>query len=170
MRIVTKWFLFLYLFFSVEISHAQITLPSGFSYSYISTGLNQPVGSAFNSDGTRFFVWEKAGIVYVYNWNITTQQYDKQTTPVLNISPEVGNWRDHGLVGFAVDPNFNVNGYIYLSYVVDRHYLMNIGTGSYNANTNNYNSATIGRVTRYTCTTSGSNLIATPASRLILLG
>jgi glucose/arabinose dehydrogenase len=74
------------------------------------------------------------------------------------------------LVGFAVDPNFNVNGYIYLSYVVDRHYLMNFGTGSYNANTNNYNSATIGRVTRYTCTTSGSNLTASSASRLILLG
>ena len=169
-RIFINFTFFLFLFFKIELADAQINLPPGFSYSYAVTGLSQPVGSAFNSDGTKLFVWEKGGKVYLFNWNSSTQQYVKQTTPVLDISPEVGNWRDHGLVGFAVDPNFNVNGLIYLSYVVDRHYLMNFGTGSYNANTNNYNSATIGRVTRYATTTGGGNLTAVTASRTILIG
>ena len=169
-RIFINFTFFLFLFFKIELADAQVNLPPGFSYSYAATGLTQPVGSAFNSDGTKLFVWEKGGKVYLFNWNSSTQQYVRQTTPVLDISPEVGNWRDHGLVGFAVDPNFNVNGLIYLSYVVDRHYLMNFGTGSYNANTNNYNSATIGRVTRYATTTGGGNLTAVTASRTILIG
>lgn len=160
----------LFLFCKIELAYTQISLPPGFSYSYAVTGVSQPTGSAFNSDGTKLFVWEKGGKVFLFNWNSSTQEYDKQTTPVLDISPEVGNWRDHGLIGFALDPNFNVNGLIYLSYVVDRHHLMNFGTGSYNANTNNYNSATIARVTRYATTTSGSNLTAVTASRTILIG
>ena len=167
MRIFIKPTLLLFLFCKVELSPAQ-TLPTGFSYTTIGSGWVQPVGTTFNSDGTKLFVWEKAGKVYVCNWNGTT--YVKQATPVLDISPEVGNWRDHGLLGFALDPNFNVNGLIYCLYVVDRHYLMNFGTGSYNANTNNYYSATIGRLTRYATASGGGNLTATLASRTILLG
>lgn len=76
---------------------------------------------------------EKGGKVFVCNWNGTN--YIKQSTAVLDISPEVGNWRDHGMLGFALDPDFEINGLIYVLYVVDRHYLMNFGTGSYNAAT-----------------------------------
>ncbi|MBL0098460.1 MAG: hypothetical protein IPP46_19770 [Bacteroidetes bacterium] len=36
---------------------------------------------------------------------------------------------------FCLDPNFMVNGYIYLHYTVDRHHLMKFGTPQYNANT-----------------------------------
>src|SRR5688572_24524434 len=91
---------------------------------------------------------------------------------MLNISDEVGGWRDFGLLGFALDPNFASNGYIYVLYVVDRHHLMTDGLAAngYNAATNQYFSATIGRVTRYTTATSGGNLLAIPASRKILLG
>ena len=146
---------------------AQV-LPTGFSTTNIGSGWVDPVGSAFNSTGNKMFVWEKAGKVSVCNWNGTT--YVKQATPVLDISPEVGNWRDHGMLGFALDPNFDVNGLIYVLYVVDRHYLINFGTGSYNASTNNYFSATIGRLTRYQTTVSGGNLVVVPASRTILIG
>ena len=135
------------LFIVIVVCFSQITvaqtLPAGFSFSDMS-GWTSPIGTTFNNDGTKMFVWEKAGKVFVCNWNNGTNTYDKQATAVIDISPEVGNWRDHGLLGFALDPNFDVNGLIYLSYVVDRHHLLNFGTGSYNANTNTYYAATIG--------------------------
>ena len=153
--------------FTAQFAVAQ-ALPTGFSYSAIGSGWVEPVGTTFNSTGTKLFVWQKGGQVYVCNWNGST--YVKQATAVVDIGPEVGNWRDHGMLGFALDPNFEVNGLIYMMYVVDRHYLLNFGTGSYNAATNNYLSATIGRITRYQTTTSGGNLVVVPASRTILLG
>ncbi|MEJ0102059.1 MAG: PQQ-dependent sugar dehydrogenase [Bacteroidota bacterium] len=148
------------------------TLPPGFSISNIASGWTQPVGAA--PKGTRLFVWEKGGKVFVCNWNTATQKYDKQTTPVLDISAEVGDYRDFGLIGFALDPNFDSNGLIYLLYVVDRNYLINFGTAGYDATKNDLllaNYATIGRVTRYKTTTNASNkIVADPATRTILLG
>ena len=165
-RFFTKIVLLASFFFSIGSLTAQ-TLPSGFSFTEM-TGWNQPVGTAFNTSGSKMFVWEKGGRVYVCNWD--GSNYIKQATAVLNISPEVGDWRDHGLLGFALDPNFDANGFIYVLYVVDRHYLINFGTGSYNAATNTYFAATIGRLTRYQTTMSGGNLVVVPASRTILLG
>ncbi|MBS1607852.1 MAG: PQQ-dependent sugar dehydrogenase [Bacteroidetes bacterium] len=147
------------------------TLPAGFSMSNIASGWNLPVGTAANSNGQKLFVWEKDGRVYVCNWNAGSQQYVKQTTPVLDISPEVGGWRDFGLIGFALDPNFDSNGLIYLLYVVDRHYLMNFGTASYDPAANDYYKATIGRVTRYKTVVNGSGTITADLNtRTILLG
>ena len=130
-----------------------------------------PVGAAFTPDGQKLFVWEKNGRVYVCNRE-SSGNYAKQSQAVLNISDEVGGWRDFGLLGFALDPNFASNGYIYVFYVVDRHHLMTGGLASngYNAATNEYFNATIGRVTRYTTANSGGNLLAIPASRKILFG
>src|SRR5450432_1391201 len=98
MKHVLLLFAFALLGLTFQIS-AQ-TLPSGFSFSNIGSGWNQPAGAAFSKDGTKLFVWEKAGKVFMCTWNTSTQVYDKQNTPVLDISPEVGNWRDHGLLGF----------------------------------------------------------------------
>src|SRR3982751_5001886 len=125
------------------------TVPTGFTTTNIGGTWTEPVGVAFSKTGSKLFVWEKSGKVYLLNRVGTTSDYTRQTTPLLDISPEVGNWRDHGLLGFALDPNFDVNGLFYVLYVVDRHYLMNFGTGSYNAATDDYFKATIGRVTRY---------------------
>jgi glucose/arabinose dehydrogenase len=147
------------------------TLPTGFSVSDIGSAWNQSVGAAFSNDGKKLFVWEKAGKIFECIWDATSQTYTKQTTPVLDISPEVGDWRDHGLLGFALDPNFDSNGFIYLLYVVDRHYLMNFGTAAYNTATNEYFNATIGRVTRYKTTTDASNVVtADLSSRKVLIG
>jgi len=147
------------------------SLPAGFSISDIGTAWNQAVGAAFTKDGKKLFVWEKAGKIFVCTWNNTSQTYVKQSTPVLDISPEVGDWRDHGLLGFTIDPNFDSNGLIYLMYVVDRHYLINFGTAAYSDATNDYFSATIGRVTRYKTTTDATNAVtADLSSRKILIG
>ena len=81
----------------------------------------------------------------------------------------MGGWRDFGLLGFALDPNFLTNGYIYLLYVVDRHHLLHAGTPQYNPTTNQYFAATIGRLTRYQVNISNYNSIVA-GSRFVLFG
>ena len=144
------------------------TLPAGFTTSIIGSDWNLPLGSAFTSDGQKLFVWEKDGRVYVCNRD-ASGNYIKQASPVLDISEEVANWGDHGLMGFALDPDYLSNGLIYLLYVVDRHYLMNFGTPAYNPATST-RGGTIGRITRYKTVASGNNLVTDLTSRMILLG
>jgi hypothetical protein len=55
-------------------------------------------------------------------------------------------------------------------YVVDRHHLMNFGTPEYDPTIDDYNSATIGRIVRYTARADINFEVIDPASRLILLG
>ncbi|GAB3988176.1 hypothetical protein GCM10028807_10260 [Spirosoma daeguense] len=144
------------------------SLPTGFNNSLVLNGYTTPMGTVFSADGKQLFVWDKAGRVWVSVWNGV--QYVKQTAVVLDISPEVGNWRDFGLASICLDPNFATNGLIYLFYVVDRHHLMNFGTASYNAATNDYLKATISRVTRYKLVQTNNVFTADVASRKVLLG
>ncbi|MCB9168975.1 MAG: PQQ-dependent sugar dehydrogenase [Flavobacteriales bacterium] len=141
--------------------HAQ-TVPTDFADVSVVNGFNEPVGAAWDANG-RMYVWEKQGKVWIVDNGVTLP------TPLLDISPEVGNWRDHGMLGFALDPQFLSNGRIYVMYTVDRHYLMNYGTPAYDPATNDYYSATIMRITRYTAI--GPNFTSVdPNSRTILLG
>ena len=89
---------------------------------------------------------------------------------MLDISEEVLGFYDHGMLGFALHPQFNQNGYFYLFYLVDRHHLINYGTPAYNPLTNEYNNASIGRLTRYTAVKTQSGYTVNPASRKILIG
>ncbi len=142
-------------------------LPAGFSSNLVQSGYTAPMGVVFANNGNSMFTWEKSGRVYVSKWSGTA--YTKQSTVVLDIHEEVGDWRDFGLLSFCLDPDFDVNGLIYLYYVVDRHYLLNFGTGQYNPNTNDYFNASIGRVTRYRLNL-GATITADLSSRKILLG
>jgi glucose/arabinose dehydrogenase len=126
------------------------------------------MGLVFSPDGKQQFVWEKGGKVWVSTWN--GSQYVRQNTPALDISEEVGDWRDFGLSSFCLDPNFSQNGRIYLYYMVDRHHLMKFGTSAYNASTNEYYNATISRVTRYQLTTTNGLVSTVATSRQVLLG
>jgi glucose/arabinose dehydrogenase len=136
-----------------------------FPVTIIGSGWDQPIGTAFTKDGQKLFVWEKGGKVFVCNRNATTQVYEKQTTPVIDLSVEVGNWDDHGLNGFALDPNFATNGLIYLLYVVDRRFLMNDATPVDQGAV-----ATIGRVSRYQTLNNSGTITADLTTRTILLG
>ncbi|MEZ4963315.1 MAG: PQQ-dependent sugar dehydrogenase [Saprospiraceae bacterium] len=147
------------LFFFKENLRSQ---PTGFSDNLYLGGWDEAAGFTWDANG-RMYVWERKGKVWVVENGV------KQNSPLLNISDEVGGWRDFGLLGFALDPNFLSNGYIYLLYVVDRHHLLKFGTGQYNANTNEYFAATIGRITRYQVNISNYNSIV-PNSRFVLLG
>ncbi len=140
---------------------AQV-VPADFSDQLVLGGWTDAVGATWDTNG-RMYVWEKRGIVWIVENGV------KLPDPLLDISEEVGNWRDHGMLGFTLDPQFLTNGRIYLFYTVDRHHLMNFGTGSYNPATNQYYAATIMRITRYTATGPQFNSVD-PASRMILFG
>lgn len=138
------------------------TVPSGFNDALVMAGFDAPVGFTFDANG-RMYVWEKGGKVWI------VENGARLPSPLVDISAEVGNWRDHGCLGFALDPNFLSNGRIYLYYLVDRHHLLHFGTPSYSASTNEYFNATIMRCTRYTAIGPSFNT-TDPASRFVLLG
>lgn len=138
------------------------SLQANFSDALVKGGWTEPVGATWDANG-RLYVWEKRGMVWIVENGV------RLPNPLLNISEEVGNWRDHGFLGFALDPNFLSNGRIYCMYTVDRHHLMQFGTGNYNPATNEYYAATIMRITRYTAIGPSFNTVNT-ASRLVLLG
>jgi uncharacterized repeat protein (TIGR01451 family) len=155
--------LFPFLFTFLFISPQAIAQPTGFSDGLFLDGWTNVVGLTFDANG-RLFVWEKGGTVWIVENGI------KSTNPLIDIEDEVGNWRDFGLIGFALDPDFLTNGYFYLCYVVDRHHLLNFGTGSYDANTDEYFDATIGRVTRYQADVNTNYTTTLTNSRQVLMG
>ena len=71
------------------------------------SGLNRPTDVESLPDG-RLFVAEKAGKVRVVkNGQLLAE-------PLLDISDHVNTYSDSGLLSIAVDPDFGVDGYIYL--------------------------------------------------------
>ena len=138
------------------------TLPPDFEDALVMGGFVEPVGATWDNEG-RTYVWEKRGVVWIIENGEALPQ------PLIDLREEVGNWRDHGMLGFALDPHFHMNGRIYLMYAVDRHHLMHFGTPQYDPNANDYYNATIIRITRYTALAPSFNTVD-PASRLVLLG
>ncbi len=164
------------LFFSLTISGTLTVLgqlPTGYTDELVfdfndSFGVDTPMGTVFNSDGTRMFIWFYQGFVKVANWD--GNSYVIQDQPVIDISDEVGAWRDFGLLSIALDPDFDSNGKIYMFYVVDREHLMNFPGPSYDPNANDYFEATISRLTRYELDLNSNPLTTVTNSRSVLLG
>ncbi len=77
-------------------------------------GLNQPIRFLFSPiDATHAYVAEKPGEILLAD--MTTGQ----TTVVADLSAQVNDYLDRGLLDIALDPNFAHNGYIYAFIVVD---------------------------------------------------
>src|SRR4051794_5477466 len=156
-RIVTRVFscVLLLLATLTALTASATSLPPGFSEAEIqrpdgAATWNEAVGMQFQANG-RLWVWERGGRVWIVD------SANPVTAPIIDISPEVGAWGDHGMLGFALHPDYDATGYIYMMYVVDRHHLMNCDSpavgvpvcgASYNPATDDYNSATIGRIVR----------------------
>ena len=143
---------------------ALAQLPDQFSDQVLSTAFDFPVGITFDAGG-QGYVWEKGGKVWVVDADGT-----KSSQPLIDISEEVGHWRDHGMLGFALDPAFLENGYFYLLYAVDRHHLLHFGTPAYDPNRSDEFAPSIGRVTRYTADAASGFTTTVPDSRSVLLG
>ncbi len=122
------------------------TLAGGFGQQVIASGFNSPTAFAFLPDG-RILVAEKHGVIKVVKSGAVL------STPLIDLSSEVNDYWDHGLIGLAVDPTFAANGYIYLSYVFEN-------------NPSDYSGPKTSRVSRLTVNGDTAAL----SSELVILG
>ncbi len=77
------------------------------------SGLVQPTSIAWSADGRNMYIAEKSGIVKV------VRDGQLQSTPFVDISAQVNNVRDRGLLDIAVHPDFENNPYVYLLFTYD---------------------------------------------------
>jgi glucose/arabinose dehydrogenase len=144
-------------------AEAPALLPPGFLDSTLPISFDQAVGVAVGPD-ERLYVWEREGSVWFVEDGV------KHDHPLLDIAEEVASWGDHGLMGFALDPDFLSNGFLYVLYVVDYHHLTTFGTPAYDPQVSINGQDTIARVTRYTVDLVGGGHDVLPGSRLVLIG
>lgn len=64
------------------------------------SGLTSPTAFDWSPDGQRMYVAQKNGVVRV------VENGTLRSTPFIDISAEVNNVRDRGLLGIAVHPDF----------------------------------------------------------------
>ena len=95
-----------------SIVEAALVAPSGFTVEQVLAGLVEPVAISFATDG-RMFVAEKRGVIRVYK-NGTLLP-----TPFVDISAEVNNYFEHGMVGMTLHPDFPAVPYVYVLYTYD---------------------------------------------------
>ena len=96
---------------AAPVAAAGATVPDGFQDEAIFTGLDHPMAIAFAPNG-KIFVAEKRGTIQVFD-SLT------DTTPTLfaDLSDNVDNYWDRGLMGLAVDPGFATGRpYVYVLY------------------------------------------------------
>ena len=137
-----------------EVTQAS-SLPAGFSDALVSRpdgkAWEDAGGIVFAADG-RMFVWERGGRVWIAN------DRPASTAPVIDLSDEVSTIGSLGLTGFALDPQFASNGYVYLYFAVEPQHLANcaapptgmpICSSNYRAGRHASSGATIGRLVRY---------------------
>ncbi len=148
----------------VCVKQIQAQLLPEFVDEVVDESLLKPVGIEFDNVGNGY-VWEQSGLVHILDTNNVLLN-----TPFIDIREEVSEFVDHGFLGFALDPYYEENHYVYLMYVVDQHHLTAFGTPEYNPNFTLANDATIGRITRYTADPASNYTSVIPESRKILIG
>src|SRR5262245_55239221 len=84
--------------------------PAGFEESTILSGLTLPTAVRFAPDG-RIFVAEKGGLIKIFDG-------PGDTTPAIlaDLSTQVHDFWDRGLLGMTLDPDYATNGRVYVLY------------------------------------------------------
>ncbi len=136
--------------------------PEGFQIEVVVDNVEYPAGLTHSDLGVSY-AWDLQGIIWPIIDGVRAEN------PLLDIHDEVGFWNDHGLLSVEIDPDFEQNGYIYLLYCVDRHHLLHYGTPDYDPEVNEYEAATIGRITRYQVNLDDLTSLV-DGSRTILIG
>ncbi len=88
-------------------------LPDRFRDEVVVDGLDEPTSVAFSPDG-RVFVAEKSGVVLVLD-----DLDDSSPTVFADLSVNVNNLYDRGLLSLVLDPGFPAKPYVYVSYAYD---------------------------------------------------
>ena len=127
--------------------------PSGFTVEPVVSGLDTPTGISFADDG-RMFIAEKRGVIRVVKNGALLP------TPFIDISADVNNFFEHGLVGIALHPDFPTVPYVYALYTYDPPGVPQDQFGS-----------RVARLERITANPLNTDVAATgPAARTVLLG
>lgn len=155
---------FLFLCCLIPFKETFAQLPEDFYDELHAGGFDFPTGITFDDLG-RAYVWEKKGVVHILD-----SLGNRLPEPLIDISEEVMNWKDHGLMGFALDPAFSKNGYFYMMYAVDLHHYFHFGTLDYHPDTTYINGASFGRISRYQADPANGFSTTLPDSKTILLG
>ena len=92
---------------TVTVSNA-VQPPPGFTTTTLVSGLTAPTDFRFLPDG-RILIAQKGGTIQVAN-----QNGQLQSTPLITLP--VDSTATRGLLGIAVDPNYQTNGYVYAAY------------------------------------------------------
>ncbi|HEY9907903.1 MAG TPA: DUF4347 domain-containing protein [Thermosynechococcaceae cyanobacterium] len=87
--------------------------PGNFVQESFVSGLNQPTSFGWSPDGSRMYIAQKGGEVKVAVNGVVSG------APFINLSDQVNNAGDRGLLGIAIHPDFVNNPYIYLSFTYD---------------------------------------------------
>lgn len=140
----------------------QAQLPEGFEYTLLTDQVFGGVTVDFAENGL-VYASDYYGRVWVIENDVL------HPDPVLDLTHEVAGFGELGCLGFALHPDFVLNGYFYILYVVDRHHLMYFGTPDFDPEADWQEAATIGRLTRYQVSLSDYKTLV-PDSRTILFG
>ncbi|WP_191759999.1 Calx-beta domain-containing protein, partial [Komarekiella delphini-convector] len=87
--------------------------PGSFVKETVVSGLNKPTAFDWTPDNKRMFIAQKDGVVKVF------ENGKLLSTPFIDISRQVNDTSDRGLLGIAVHPDFPKTPYIYLLFTHD---------------------------------------------------
>lgn len=135
-------------------AHAQggFNMPYGFIQDTVVLGLDRPTSFALLPDG-RILIAEKSGVVRV------AQDGQLLPEPFIDLSTEVNDSSDRGLLGITVHPNWPAAPYVYLAYTYDPPEIKD----------HNPAGARVSRVLRLSADPNNLN-VALPGSGVVLLG
>jgi len=131
-----------------------VTVPPGFTTEIVAAGFTVPTTVVPIPDG-RLLVAEKGGRIWV------VEDRAGGAALVLDLSAEVNDAGERGLLGMAIAPDFEESGWLYLAYTVDPI----PGQPDEPAET-----VTFARVVRYQTKDESGQLAADPESRHVLVG
>ncbi len=98
---------------AANLAQGAATVPAGFQEQIVYSGLDHPANVEFAPDG-RVFVAEKSGKIVYFN-----SLSDPAPHLYADLSSEVDNYWDRGLLGMALSPNFPADPRIYVLYSYD---------------------------------------------------
>ena len=133
--------------------------PGNFIQETVVQGLNQPTAFRWAPDG-RMYVAQKQGTVLVYGSDGTLQ------STFIDISAEVNDASDRGLLDIELHPNFPVTPWVYLLYVYeDPNQLASSGNAAPDGNGNR-----VSRMIRVDADPATNFATAIPGSEVVILG
>ena len=123
------------------------------------SGLTEPTAIDWTPDGRYILVAQKNGAVRVVDNGVL------RSTPLIDLSAQVNDARDRGLLGMTIHPNFPATPYVYLLYTYDPPEAIVGGTGLNGTDQNGNRPSRLVRVT-----VNPTTMIANPSSLVVLTG